>query len=57
MRIAKLAIAASLLATGLSLGGCYNDRPGNWGDHHHRGDYGHHHDRGDRGDHNRGDWR
>lgn len=47
MRIAKMVVAAGLLAVGLSLGGCYNDRPGHWGDHHHH----HHHD----GDHDGGD--
>lgn len=42
MRFTKIILAAGLLATGLSLSGCYGDRPGHWGDHHH-----HHHD----GDH------
>lgn len=51
MRIAKIALAAGLLAAaGLSLGGCYGDRPGHWGDHHHRHHH-HHHD----GDHD-GHW-
>lgn len=46
MRIAKIALTAGLLAAGLSLGGCYGDRPGRWGDHHHR----HHHHDGDHHD-------
>lgn len=50
MRIAKIALAAGLLAAGLSLGGCYSDRPGHWDDHHHRHHH-HHHD----GDHD-GHW-
>ncbi|MGN6268267.1 MAG: hypothetical protein ACTHM0_00050 [Sphingomonas sp.] len=54
MRIAKMVVAAGLLAVGLSLGGCYNDRPGHWGDRHHH----HHHDGDhDHGDHDHGDWR
>ncbi len=47
MRIAKIAITAGMLTSVLALAGCYNDRPGRWGDHHHRGHHGHH----DRGDH------
>src|SRR3546814_3778600 len=42
MRIAKIAITAGLLTRALALAGCYNDRPGRWGDHHHRGHHGHH---------------
>src|SRR3546814_11577641 len=45
MRIAKIAITSVLLTSALALAGCYNDRPGRWGDHHHRGHHGHH-DRG-----------
>ncbi|HVI99223.1 MAG TPA: hypothetical protein VM657_09170 [Sphingomonas sp.] len=58
MRIGRIVITAGLLASTLAVAGCYDDRPGRWGDHHHRGHHGHHghHDRGDhhRGDH---DWR
>jgi hypothetical protein len=51
----KPVLAAGLLVTGLSLSGCYGDRPGHWGDRHHRH---HHHDRDHHhGDHDRGDWR
>lgn len=57
MRIAKMVVAAGLLAMGLSLSGCYGDRPGHWGDRHHR--HHHHHDGDhDHGDHDHGDqWR
>ena len=55
MRIRKLVLAAGLLVTGLSLSGCYGDRPGRWGDHHHR--HGHHHHHDHDGDHDHGDWR
>ena len=44
MRIARIVVAAGLLAFGLSLGGCYNDRPGRWSDHHHRHHHGYDHD-------------
>ncbi|MBY8826651.1 hypothetical protein K7G81_00805 [Hephaestia sp. CMS5P-6] len=44
MRITKMVVAAGLLAVGLSLGGCYNDRPGHWGGHHHHHHHGHDHD-------------
>ena len=40
-----------LLAVGLSLGGCYNDRPGHWGNGHHH----HHHDHDGDHDHDH-DW-
>lgn len=52
MRIAKMIVAAGLLATGLSLGGCYNDHPGRWGDHHHG-----HHDRDHDHDHDHDGYR
>lgn len=52
MRITKMVVAAGLLAMGLSLSGCYGDRPGRWGDHHHH----HHHHDGDH-DHDGDHWR
>ena len=52
MRIAKMIVAAGLLATGLSLAGCYNDHPGRWGDHHHG-----HHDRDHDRDHDHDGYR
>ena len=49
MRLTKAIIAAGLIATALSLGGCYDRHPGHWGDHHH------HHDHDHVGDHD-GNW-
>lgn len=54
MRIARIITATGLFAATLSLAGCYNDRPGHWGDRHHH----HHHHDGDRHHHDRdGRWR
>jgi len=44
MRFTKTIIAASLFATALSLAGCYDHHPGQWGDHHHHHDHDHDHD-------------
>ncbi|WNO54214.1 hypothetical protein [Stakelama saccharophila] len=50
MRIGRIAVTGVLIAGGLALSGCYNDRPGYWGDrygryHHDRHDRDHHHGR------------
>lgn len=49
MRFIKLAAGIGLLAAALSVGGCYNDRPGHWGNHGHGHHHGQGHDGGNRG--------